>query len=179
MIGTNTTVSSIYSVHNRRRRHANQAPSRFAMMTTTTTTTPREPDRDAYIDMNNNDGPDLQNEVTPSPTDTFSATASSTNHNHNIVLTTPNVILYNFIFMSILFSSNHGCVVACLSLATARLGSLGAYQNGLLYVIDVLAEPVDIFSLYQTKVPHSFYVVFCSCDSIPLDVDMSHMRFLV
>ena len=43
-------------------------------------------------------------------------------------------ILYHFMVMSLLFSSNHGCVVACLSLATARLGSFGAYQNGLLYV---------------------------------------------
>ena len=43
-------------------------------------------------------------------------------------------IIWNFVFMAILFSSNHGCVVACLSLATARLGSLGAYQSGLLYV---------------------------------------------
>lgn len=44
----------------------------------------------------------------------------------------PSPILRNFILMSILFSANHGCVVACLSLATARLGSLGAYQSGLL-----------------------------------------------
>jgi hypothetical protein len=43
-------------------------------------------------------------------------------------------ILRYFILMSVLFSANHGCVVACLSLATARLGSLGAYQSGLLYV---------------------------------------------
>jgi hypothetical protein len=42
---------------------------------------------------------------------------------------------YNFVIMSLLFSANHGCVVACLSLATARLGgALGAWQSGLLYV---------------------------------------------
>jgi hypothetical protein len=39
----------------------------------------------------------------------------------------------NFVIMSLLFSANHGCVVACLSLATARLGgALGAWQSGLL-----------------------------------------------
>jgi MFS family permease len=42
--------------------------------------------------------------------------------------------LTNFILMSILFSANHGCVVACLSLATARLGSVGAWQSGMLYL---------------------------------------------
>ena len=41
--------------------------------------------------------------------------------------------LWNFIWMSVFFSSNHGCVVACLSLATARLGSTGAWQSGILY----------------------------------------------
>lgn len=42
--------------------------------------------------------------------------------------------LSNFMLMSILFSANHGCVVACLALATARLGSLGAWQSGILYL---------------------------------------------
>jgi len=41
--------------------------------------------------------------------------------------------LVNFILMSIYFSANHGCVVACLSLATARLGSTGAWQSAILY----------------------------------------------
>ena len=37
--------------------------------------------------------------------------------------------------MSLLFSSNHGCVVACLGLATSQLGfSLGAAQSGILYL---------------------------------------------
>jgi hypothetical protein len=52
--------------------------------------------------------------------------------------TTTSTIMYNFVVMSILFSANHGCVVACLSLATARLGSIGAYQSGLLYVFTKL-----------------------------------------
>jgi MFS family permease len=42
--------------------------------------------------------------------------------------------LWNFIWMSVFFSANHGCVVACLSLATARLGSVGAWQSGILYI---------------------------------------------
>ena len=41
---------------------------------------------------------------------------------------------WNFIWMSVSFSANHGCVVACLSLATARLGSVGAWQSGVLYI---------------------------------------------
>jgi fucose permease len=42
--------------------------------------------------------------------------------------------LTNFILMSVLFSANHGCVVSCLALATARLGSIGAWQSGVLYI---------------------------------------------
>ena len=41
--------------------------------------------------------------------------------------------LINFISMAILFSANHGCVVSCLGLASARLGSVGAWQSGILY----------------------------------------------
>ncbi|EEC47504.1 predicted protein [Phaeodactylum tricornutum CCAP 1055/1] len=42
--------------------------------------------------------------------------------------------LLNFVFMSILFSANHASVVACLALATARLGATGAWQSGILYL---------------------------------------------
>jgi hypothetical protein len=52
--------------------------------------------------------------------------------------TTTSTIMHNFVVMSILFSANYGCVVACLSFATARLGSIGAYQSGLLYVFTKL-----------------------------------------
>eukprot|EP00529_Nitzschia_sp_RCC80_P001905 CAMPEP_0113506000 /NCGR_PEP_ID=MMETSP0014_2-20120614/35650_1 /TAXON_ID=2857 /ORGANISM="Nitzschia sp." /LENGTH=238 /DNA_ID=CAMNT_0000401417 /DNA_START=160 /DNA_END=873 /DNA_ORIENTATION=+ /assembly_acc=CAM_ASM_000159 len=41
--------------------------------------------------------------------------------------------MINFISMAILFSANHGCVVSCLGLASARLGSVGAWQSGILY----------------------------------------------
>jgi hypothetical protein len=47
---------------------------------------------------------------------------------------------WNFVRMAILFSANHGCVVACLSLATARLGTAGAYSSGILYVVLIVAE---------------------------------------
>uniref|UniRef100_A0A7S4AER2 Nodulin-like domain-containing protein n=1 Tax=Pseudo-nitzschia australis TaxID=44445 RepID=A0A7S4AER2_9STRA len=40
--------------------------------------------------------------------------------------------LRNFLIMSVLFSANHGCVVSCMALASARLGSVGAWQSGLL-----------------------------------------------
>eukprot|EP00523_Entomoneis_sp_CCMP467_P022957 CAMPEP_0168827518 /NCGR_PEP_ID=MMETSP0727-20121128/40_1 /TAXON_ID=265536 /ORGANISM="Amphiprora sp., Strain CCMP467" /LENGTH=503 /DNA_ID=CAMNT_0008880687 /DNA_START=30 /DNA_END=1538 /DNA_ORIENTATION=+ len=40
----------------------------------------------------------------------------------------------NFRRMAILFGANHGCVVACISLATARFGSVGAWQSGILYL---------------------------------------------
>jgi hypothetical protein len=34
--------------------------------------------------------------------------------------------------MALLFSANHGCVVSCLALASARLGAAGAKQSGIL-----------------------------------------------
>jgi hypothetical protein len=42
--------------------------------------------------------------------------------------------LRNFILMSVLFSANHGCVVSCLGLASARLGSVGAWQSAILMI---------------------------------------------
>jgi len=54
-------------------------------------------------------------------------------HNHHS-RTQARRILWNFILMSLLFSANHGCVVACLSLATPRLGVLGNWQSGVLYI---------------------------------------------
>ena len=46
----------------------------------------------------------------------------------------PTKLLLNFILFSILFSTNHGAVVSCLSLATARFGNLGTTQNSCLYL---------------------------------------------
>jgi len=49
-----------------------------------------------------------------------------------ITQSSPQKIVFNFVVLSILFASNHGCVVACLGLATARLGATGAWQSGVL-----------------------------------------------
>lgn len=42
--------------------------------------------------------------------------------------------MLNFTAMSVLFSANHGSVVSCMGLATARLGSTGAWQSGILFI---------------------------------------------
>jgi hypothetical protein len=64
---------------------------------------------------------------------------------------------YNFVIMSLLFSANHGCVVACLSLATARLGgALGAWQSGLLYV-KVKRRRARLFWLHHLR--YSYYAL--------------------
>jgi MFS family permease len=41
-------------------------------------------------------------------------------------------IVHNFYLMTAFFSTNHGCMVSCLSLATSRLGSIGSVQSGVL-----------------------------------------------
>jgi hypothetical protein len=123
-----TTITTIELSKRRRgrHRHADQSnhPSRrfFDMNTASPSTT---------LDgsMNDNNSHDATT-TSSTPTVTFSTTTTIHTDHHTMHHSTPNVILYNFIVLSILFSSNHGCVVACLSLATARLGSLGAYQNG-------------------------------------------------
>lgn len=58
-------------------------------------------------------------------------------------------IVGNFTRTSILFSLNHGCVVACLTLATARLGSLGAWQSALLYLSYTLSALLGSTTLVQ------------------------------
>ena len=51
------------------------------------------------------------------------------------LLPNPDDVYRNFIRMAIFFSIHHGCVVSCLSLATARLGAdVGATQSSLLYL---------------------------------------------
>lgn len=51
------------------------------------------------------------------------------------MMTTPAVSAQrNFLLASTLFSLNHGCVTACLNLATARLGNVGAEQSAVLYI---------------------------------------------
>lgn len=48
-------------------------------------------------------------------------------------------IFRNFCVMSVLFSANHGTIVSCLALATARLGAVGALQSGVLYLFYTLS----------------------------------------
>lgn len=51
---------------------------------------------------------------------------------HATDLVGANKTLRNFIWMSFLFSANHGCVVSCLALASSRFGTIGAWQSGIL-----------------------------------------------
>lgn len=47
----------------------------------------------------------------------------------------------NFVIMSVCFSSNHGCVVACLAYASAEFGdNLGGYGSGILYICYALVS---------------------------------------
>lgn len=57
--------------------------------------------------------------------------------------------LYNFYFMAALFSAGHGCTVSCLSLATARLGSVGALQSGMLYLSYTLSAVLGATYIIQ------------------------------
>jgi MFS family permease len=46
----------------------------------------------------------------------------------------PRDVLHNFVLMGAFFCGTVSCAIACLSLATARLGSIGASQSGLIYL---------------------------------------------
>ena len=52
--------------------------------------------------------------------------------NSNAQLSECNTAPRNFYLFSVLFSACDGCTVACLSLATARLGAVGAWQSSML-----------------------------------------------
>lgn len=73
----------------------------------------------------------------PVPPQTFSdepgATATTNANTIATTTTSSQITLQNFTTVSVLFSVNHGRVVACLALATALLGGLGAWQSGLLW----------------------------------------------
>jgi MFS family permease len=61
----------------------------------------------------------------------------------------PKQLISNFILLSILFSANHGAVVACLSLATARLGDLGSYQSSILYLSYTLSALIGATAIVK------------------------------
>jgi len=73
---------------------------------------------------------------TPAPTNNNGSNKEHNHHHHHHHHhhhAAPGRLVANFVLLSILFAANHGCVVACLGLATARLGSTtGAWQSGLL-----------------------------------------------
>ena len=48
-------------------------------------------------------------------------------------------IVRNFFLMSTMFGANHGTIVSCVSLATARMGSIGALQAGSMYLFYTLS----------------------------------------
>lgn len=56
----------------------------------------------------------------------------------------------NFAIMSCLFGALHGSGLACLALATARYGRIGAWQSGLLYLSFTLSA-VSGLAVYATK----------------------------
>ena len=50
------------------------------------------------------------------------------------------MLMRNFLGMAVMFSITHGCVVSCLSYATAELGAeKGAWGNGTLFAVYALA----------------------------------------
>jgi len=78
--------------------------------------------------------------------------------------------LWNFIWMSIFFSANHGCVVACLSLATTRFGSTGAWTSGVLYLTYTASSVLGATYVVKQMGPRnalvvgmSLYCVYVGC----------------
>lgn len=79
-------------------------------------------------------------------------------------------ILRNFCWMAILFSANHGTIVTCLSLATARLGTVGALQSGILYLFYTLSAVLGATYVVQNGggrngmiVGMTLYCVYVAC----------------
>ena len=59
----------------------------------------------------------------------------------------PQDVLHNFVRMAAFFSGTVSCAIACLSLATARLGSIGARQSGLIFLTYTCASVMGATSL--------------------------------
>jgi len=81
--------------------------------------------------------------LTPRPQRRLSSSPSSSE-------TSIRQIHNNFLLMSFLFSANHGSVVSCLSLAIARLGDLGAWQSGALFLSYTLSALLGATHLVKT-----------------------------
>jgi len=77
----------------------------------------------------------------------------------------------NFVWMSLLFSANHGAVVSCLGLATSRLGSrTGAWQSGILYLtytLSAICGTTYIVKYFGSRNAMIFgmtaYIVYVAC----------------
>ena len=63
----------------------------------------------------------------------------------------------DFFQMTILFFSNHGCVVLCLALATALLESMGAWQTAVLYTAYVGSSSLG--AMYVVKQLGSLHLI--------------------
>ena len=79
-------------------------------------------------------------------------------------------IVKNFFVMSILFGANHGTIVSCVSLATARLGSIGALEAGIMYLFYTLSALLGasyvvrrIGSRNAMIFGMSFYCIYIAC----------------
>lgn len=88
-------------------------------------------DLDGVFTVHDNDGDDNHDDQSDDFFDTHHQYGSATRSDQRATAARRTMI--NFVWMSVLFSANHGCVVSCLGLASARLGSVGAWQSGILY----------------------------------------------
>jgi len=76
-------------------------------------------------------------------------------------------VLTNFVLMCLCFSLNHGCVTACVALASSDLGpDLGAYSSGTLYLVYTLTALFGSSAIVQlTGIKHglsSSLFVYCA-----------------
>ena len=85
-------------------------------------------------------------------------------------------IVKNFFVMSILFGANHGTIVSCVSLATARLGSIGALEAGIMYLFYTLSALLGatyvvrrIGSRNAMVFGMSFYCIYIACFAATID----------
>ena len=81
-----------------------------------------------------------------------------------------NRTLRRFTIFSFIFAANPSAALACLSLATARLGKVGAWSSGMLYLTYTLSSVLG--ATYVVKqlggrnsmmLGMSFYVVYVAC----------------
>eukprot|EP00934_Nitzschia_sp_Nitz4_P009131 Nitzschia sp. Nitz4//scaffold131_size63436//48711//50296//NITZ4_006283-RA/size63436-snap-gene-0.45-mRNA-1//1//CDS//3329535292//9121//frame0 len=93
----------------------------------------------------------------------------------------------HFVWMSVLFSANHACVVAVLSIATAKLGNLGASQSSILYLsytLSALLGATYVVKRFGARnslaLGMGLYVVYVGCflGALKLPEDSDGRRFV-